>query len=39
MDELFYTDHRGVTAIAHYGATPYMALIAERVAKAMEEMF
>lgn len=39
MEELFYTDHRGVTAIAHCASMPYMALIAERVAKAMEEIF
>lgn len=39
MDELFYVDHRGVTALAHCEGTPYMALIAERVAKAMEKLF
>lgn len=39
MEELFYVDHRGVTALAHYDGMPYMALIAERVAKAMEKLF
>ena len=39
MDELFYADHRGVTALAHFEGIPYMALIAERVAKAMEKLF
>lgn len=39
MDELFYVDHRGVTAISSCKGVPYMSLIAERVAKAMENMF
>ncbi len=39
MDELFYVDHRGVTAISSCKGMPYMSLIAERVAKAMENMF
>lgn len=39
MDELFYADHRGITALAHCDGTPYMALIAERAAKAMEGLF
>ena len=39
MEELFYVDHRGVTALGHCGEIPYMSLIAERVAAAMESMF
>lgn len=39
MDELFYVDHRGVTAFSHCDGVPYMSLIAERVAGAMESMF
>ncbi|MDE5691863.1 MAG: aminotransferase class IV [Alistipes sp.] len=39
MDELFYVDHRGVTALARCNGTPYMALIAEKVASAMERLF
>lgn len=39
FDELFYADHRGVTALAHCDSHPYMALLAERVAAAMEQLF
>ncbi len=39
MDELFYVDHRGVTALSGCEGVPYMSLIAERVAEAMEKMF
>lgn len=39
FDELFYVDHRGVTALAHCGETAYMSLTAERVAAEMERMF
>ena len=35
FDELFYIDYRGVTALSHCDARPFMSLIAERVAKAM----
>lgn len=38
-DELFYVDHRGVTALAHCDGTAYMSLAAERIAAAMERMF
>lgn len=38
-DELFYVDHRGVTALAHCGERAYMSLTAERVADEMERMF
>ena len=38
-DELFYVDHRGVTALAHCDGAPYMFLVAERIAEAMEGMF
>lgn len=39
MDELFYVDHRGVTALSRCDGVPYMSLIAERVAKEIERMF
>lgn len=38
-DELFYADHRGVTALAHCDRQPFMSLVAERVAVAMEALF
>ncbi len=38
-DELFYVDHRGITALAHCDGAPYMFLVAERIAEAMEGMF
>ena len=33
-DEVFYFDHRGVTALGHCDGVPYMSLIAERIARA-----
>ncbi|MEG1700186.1 MAG: aminotransferase class IV [Alistipes sp.] len=39
FDELFYVDHRGVTVLSRCDGHPLMALIAERVAHAMEENF
>lgn len=39
LDELFFVDHRGVTALAHCGDTAYMSLTAEHVAEEMERMF
>lgn len=39
FDELFYVDHRGVTALAHCDGHPYMALYAERIAAALEAPF
>ncbi len=39
MDELFYVDHRGITALSHCDGVPYMSLIAERVANELERMF
>lgn len=39
FDELFYADHRGITALAHANGTPYMSLTAGRVAKALEALF
>ena len=39
LDELFFVDHRGVTALAHCGDTAYMSLTAERTAERMEELF
>lgn len=34
-DELFYADHRGVTALGHCEGVPYMSLTAARIAGAM----
>lgn len=39
FDELFFVDHRGVTALSHCDGHPLMALLAERVAKALEGLF
>lgn len=39
FDELFAVDHRGVTAVSRCGGRPYMALLAERVARALESLF
>ncbi len=38
-DELFFADHRGITALAHCDGVPFMAITAERVAAAMEAEF
>lgn len=38
FDELFYADHRGVTALGHCDGHPYMALAAQRIAAAMERL-
>lgn len=34
-DELFYADHRGITALGHCEGVPYMSLTAARIAAAM----
>ena len=39
MDELFYADHRGITSLSRCDGHPLMALVAERIATAMEELF
>ncbi|MCM1301745.1 MAG: hypothetical protein NC226_08495, partial [Bacteroides cellulosilyticus] len=39
MDEVFWLDHRGVTALAHCDGRPLMSIIAERVARAAENFF
>lgn len=39
MDELFWVDHRGVTALSRCDGHPYMAIIAERVAAALRRSF
>lgn len=39
FDELFYVDHRGVTALARCDGHPYMALYAERIAAVLEAGF
>lgn len=38
-DELFWLDHRGITALSHCDGRPLMSLIAERVADALEGLF
>lgn len=39
FDELFYVDHRGVTALAHCDGHPYMTILAERVARSIRRLF
>jgi len=39
MDELFFIDHRGVTALAHCDGHPCMAILAERVAQSLGGLF
>ena len=39
IEELFYVDHRGITALAHCDGAPLMALRAERLAEALERRF
>ena len=39
FDELFYVDHRGVTALAHCDGHPCMAILAERVAPSLGGLF
>lgn len=39
IEELFYVDHRGITALSHCDGVPFMALRAERIAEAMEGIF
>lgn len=39
IDELFFADHRGITALARYDGQPLMSLIAERIALVMEGLF
>lgn len=39
LDELFYVDHRGVTALSHCDGHPLMGILAERIAGAMERLF
>ncbi len=39
IDELFFADHRGITALAHCDGQPLMTLIAERIAAGMERLF
>ena len=38
-DELFWLDHRGVTALSYCDGRPLMALAAERIAAALEKLF
>ncbi len=39
LDELFYVDHRGITAFESCDGHPLMSLRAERIARAMEQPF
>ena len=39
FDELFWLDHRGITALSHLDGRPLMTLVAERVAGALENLF
>ena len=39
LDELFFFDHRGVTALSHCDGQPLMAILAERIAAAAEGLF
>ena len=39
IDELFFADHRGITALARCNGQPLMSLIAERIALVMEGLF
>ena len=36
IDELFFTDHRGITSLSHCNGLPLMTFLAERIAKALE---
>ena len=38
-DELFFIDHRGVTALSRCDGQPYMAIFAERIAGALRGLF
>lgn len=37
-DELFFTDHRGLTALSHCDGVPYMTMLTERVARAFDSL-
>ncbi len=39
IDEMFWLDHRGITALSHLDGRPLMSIIAERVADALEGLF
>ncbi len=39
LDELFYVDHRGITALGRCDGYPLMSLLAERLARTMEAEF
>ncbi|MBE6182575.1 MAG: branched-chain amino acid aminotransferase [Rikenellaceae bacterium] len=39
LDELFFADHRGITAFAHCDSHPLMSLMAERIATGLERLF
>ena len=33
IDELFFTDHRGITSLSHCNGLPLMTFLAERIAR------
>ena len=39
IDEMFWLDHRGITALSHFDGRPLMSILAERVADALEGLF
>ncbi len=39
IDEMFWLDHRGITALSHLDGRPLMSIVAERVADALEGLF
>lgn len=39
LDEMFFVDHRGVTALSHCDGHPLMTLLSERIAGALEGLF
>ncbi len=36
IEELFFTDHRGITSLSHCNGQPLMTFLAERIAEALE---
>ena len=36
IEELFFTDHRGITSLSHCDGQPLMTFLAERIAGALE---
>jgi branched-subunit amino acid aminotransferase/4-amino-4-deoxychorismate lyase len=38
-DEVILSNYQGLSAVAHIDNTPYMAIVSERLAATMEEIF